>query len=184
MLQPVATKIMVIRHAEKPNVVDKGVSPAGLRDKSALSVKGWQRAGALAALFAPPPEIPLHPALAIPRFLFASLASSQRPLQTIVPLSEKLGLSINGGQKGQEADLIRQIVTCDGPVLVSWQREQIPQLAKILLEGSPDEGNQPAFWPPERFDVTWIFNLDAGVYRFAQVPQRLLASDFDWGIQQ
>lgn len=182
MLQPVATKIMVVRHAEKPNDVDHGVSPAGLRDKSALSVKGWQRAGALVSLFAPPPEISLHPALATPRFLFASLVSSQRPLQTIVPLSEKLGLTINGGQRGCEADLVRQITACDGPVLVSWQREQIPQLAKLLLEGSPDKDKHPASWPPHRFDVIWVFNLEAGVYRFSQVPQRLLAGDSDSGI--
>jgi len=179
VLQPLAAKIMVIRHAEKPNDVDNGVSPVGLRDKGSLSVKGWQRAGALVSLFAPPPDIPLHPALATPRFLFASLSSSQRPLQTIVPLSQKLGLTISGGQRGQEADLVRQITACDGPVLVSWQREQIPQLAKLLLERSPDEGKHPSSWPAHRFDVTWVFYLEDGVYRFSQLPQRLLAGDSD-----
>lgn len=182
MLQPVAPKIMVIRHSEKPNGVNSGVSPAGQRDKAALSVKGWQRAGALVAYFAPPPGLPIHPALTAPRFLFASLSSSQRPRQTIAPLSERLGLTINGGQRGQEADLLRQIIVCDGPVLVSWQREQIPQLAKLLLEGSPDEGKQPTSWPASRFDVTWVFDLQAGVYRFSQVPQRLLAGDPESGI--
>lgn len=182
MLQPVAPKIMLIRHAEKPNKTDNGVSPTGRSDKNALSVKGWQRAGALVAYFAPPTEAPLDPALAVPRFLFASLSSSQRPLQTIIPLSEKLGLKINGGQRGQEAELVRQIVACGGPVLVSWQREQLPQLAKLLLEGSPDADKVPPSWPTNRFDVTWVFNLQNGAYRFSQVPQRLLAGDAAAGV--
>lgn len=184
MPQPLAPKILVIRHAEKPNDVEGGVSPVGLRDKAALSVRGWQRAGALVALFSPPPDVPLHPALATPRFLFASLASSQRPLQTIVPLSEKLRAPVTGGQRGQEEDLVRQVTACDGPVLVSWQREQIPQLGKLLLAGSPDEPNRPASWPAHRFDVIWIFDLQSGVYRFSQLPQQLLAGDSDSPIEK
>lgn len=184
MLQPLAPKIMLIRHAEKPNDVDRGVFPTGRGDKSALSVRGWQRAGALAALFSPPPDVALHPALTTPRFLFASLASSQRPLQTLVPLSEKLQVSITGGQRGQEEELVRQVTACDGPVLISWQREQIPRLAKLLLTGSADAANVPASWPTHRFDVTWIFDLQSDVYRFSQLPHQLLAGDSDSPIQK
>ena len=184
MPQPVAPKIMVIRHAEKPNDAGAGVTPSGLHDKTALTVRGWQRAGALIALFSPPPGISLHPSLATPRFLFASLASSQRPLQTIVPLSEKLRLAVAGGQRGQEEELVRQVRACDGPVLVSWQREQIPPLAKLLLAGSPDEATCPANWPAHRFDVTWIFDLESGVYRFLQLPHCLLAGDSDSSIEK
>lgn len=184
MPEPLAPKIMVIRHAEKPNGADGGVSPTGLHDKAALSVRGWQRAGALVGLFAPSPGISLHPSLATPRFLFASLASSQRPLQTVLPLSEKLRLQVSGGQRGQEEELVRQVTVCDGPVLVSWQREQIPTLAKLLLTGSPDEANCPAQWSAHRFDVTWIFDLESGIYRFSQLPHRLLAGDSDSPIEK
>lgn len=184
MPQPLAPKIMVIRHAEKPNDVDAGVSRTGLTDKAALNVRGWQRAGALAVLFSPPPGVALHPALTTPRFLFASLASSQRPLQTLVPLSEKLQLPITGGRRGQEEELVRQVTACDGPVLISWQREQIPQLAKLLLTGSPDETNRPTSWPTSRFDVTWIFDLQSDIYRFSQLPQHLLSGDSDSHIQR
>src|SRR5690349_15940597 len=98
---------MVIRHAEKPNSLDGGVSPTGVRDKSSLSVKGWQRAGALAVLFSPS-GITAQPALAVPRYLFASVVSSQRPVQTVVPLSRKLNLSITGGRRGEERKLVEQ----------------------------------------------------------------------------
>jgi broad specificity phosphatase PhoE len=48
-------KIMVIRHAEKalPGGVISGVNEAGGPDPNSLSVRGWQRAGALAKLLAP-----------------------------------------------------------------------------------------------------------------------------------
>ncbi len=48
-------KIMLIRHAERPNA-DKslrGVGFDGRKDKESLTVRGWQRAGALARFFAP-----------------------------------------------------------------------------------------------------------------------------------
>jgi hypothetical protein len=183
MSLPVASKIMLIRHAEKPNNMDGGVSPTGVRDKTSLSVKGWQRAGALAVLFSPPGII-AQPALAVPRFLFASAVSSQRPVQTVLPLSRKLNLPITGGRRGEEKKLLEQVSSCDGPVLISWQREQIPGLAKLLLKGSPDEETSPMFWPQNRFDVTWVFDLQSGIYRFQQIPQCLLGGDSDSPIQK
>ncbi len=93
-------------------------------------------------------------------------------------------LPVTGGQRGKEEDLVRQAIACDGPVLISWQREQIPQLAKLLLAGSLDEANRPASWPTHRFDVTWIFDLQSGVYRFSQLPQQLLGGDTDSPIEK
>jgi hypothetical protein len=50
------SKIMVIRHAEKPDEAGTtfGVSVEGNQDPEALIVRGWQRAGALTTFFAPP----------------------------------------------------------------------------------------------------------------------------------
>jgi len=64
-----ATKIMVIRHAEKPDRY-KGAQYAGVNNLGAVAggdgakhlvTLGWERAGALVALFAPPggPEEPI-----------------------------------------------------------------------------------------------------------------------------
>jgi hypothetical protein len=74
-----ATKIIVIRHAEKPSGYNgtqyAGVNNlgtvAGCAGAKHLVTLGWERAGALITLFAAPwgPKTPL---LATPQFLFAS----------------------------------------------------------------------------------------------------------------
>jgi hypothetical protein len=50
-----ANKIMVIRHAEKPDDSGTvfGVTTEGLQDPEELTVRGWQRAGALATFSHP-----------------------------------------------------------------------------------------------------------------------------------
>src|SRR5213596_3394113 len=96
-----ATKIMLIRHAEKPSpsTPSHGISHEGERVKECLTIRGWQRAGALAILFAPPNGSGQIPNLAKPHFLFASKplkrGGSQRALQTLTPLAEKLGMKVN-----------------------------------------------------------------------------------------
>lgn len=67
-----ATKIMLIRHAEKPNGGTHGVDPSGERDDEDLTVRGWQRAGALARLFLPASGTFSDPRLATPHTIFAS----------------------------------------------------------------------------------------------------------------
>lgn len=53
MSKPTATKIMLIRHAEKPIKDFYGVTDKGVRDRHTLIVKGWQRAGALVVVYKP-----------------------------------------------------------------------------------------------------------------------------------
>ena len=48
-----ASKIMVIRHAEKPTPKISGVKETGDSSAHALIVRGWQRAGALATILIP-----------------------------------------------------------------------------------------------------------------------------------
>ena len=77
-MQP-ATKIMIIRHAEKPYTTPPpattGVTVLGQPDPDSLIVRGWQRAGALVALFAPSRGPLQSSELATPHFIFASSTS-------------------------------------------------------------------------------------------------------------
>ena len=176
------TKIMIIRHAEKPPSIGEpfGVTALGDQDVESLTIEGWQRAGALACFFAPT-DGPLQSAgLATPQFLFASESKSgggsARPVETITPLSSKLGLTPTTHKKGNFDKVAADAMACGGIALISWQHEDIPLIANLIL------GNQttvPQKWPGDRFDIVWVFDLNASSnsYTFSQVPQRLLAGD-------
>src|ERR1019366_5771874 len=92
-----AKKIMVIRHAEEHDDagVIAGVTVEGRPDTEDLTVRGWQRAGALIGLFLPPDGVFVDRNLATPDAIFASgigpHSKSQRPQNTVAPLAAKLG---------------------------------------------------------------------------------------------
>jgi broad specificity phosphatase PhoE len=176
------TKIMVIRHAEKPNG-EPGVMPDGSENAEALTATGWKRAEALVGLFAPADGRFTNPHLATPQTIFASGVSEEepslRPQQTVTPLAEKLGLHIRTDfPRGDEAELVEAAVAIGGVVLIAWQHEDIPDIAGDIL-GS-DQG-VPEHWKGHRFDLAWVFDRPDGGDRwtFIQVPQLLLPGDSD-----
>ena len=90
-----AAKIMLIRHAEKPNGDGgPGLMPNGVENPRALTLTGWKRANALVGLFNPPDGALPRPPLAKPMSLFASGSESLRPKQTIAPLATALNLTV------------------------------------------------------------------------------------------
>jgi hypothetical protein len=183
--KPNATKIMIIRHGEKPAASGSpfGVAIDGSQDSESLIVQGWQRAGALTTLFAPSRGPVQSPELATPQFLYASgiakHSSSKRPQETITPLQQKISVAIDTGfLKGDEAAMADDAASQNGIVLICWEHEAIPAIANQIL------GNNtivPQTWPGDRFDLVWVFDLNAstGQYSFTQVPQLLLAGDQD-----
>jgi len=107
-----ATKIMVIRHAERPpddGSID-GVSQSGAKDPKDLIVRGWQRAGALVRFFAPADGHFVNVQLATPDTIFASKVAhhspSLRPQHTVMLLADFLHKSIVQTHiKGEESAL-------------------------------------------------------------------------------
>jgi hypothetical protein len=198
---PGATKIMVIRHAEKPGVYDKetyaGIDLYGAADAGSLVTLGWQRAGALAALFDPFYSVVAPDSLASPQFLFAADPSeksasdaapnsdnepSQRPYQTILPLSLKLHLSIDAKHKKKDyATMVEKALARSGAVLVAWQHQDIPSIGNEILSQTGTKGiPMPQNWPGARYDLVWVFDRPGGsgpISTFTQVPQMLLAGD-------
>ena len=178
-----ATKIMLIRHAEKPlDPPPHGVTSDGVREKESLTVRGWQRAGALVSFFAPSNGRFQNEFIAEPRFLYASKPlkrnGSRRSLETITPLAEKLAIRINSNYpKGAEEEMLEEAFLCQGVVLISWQHNYIPMIANLILG---DATRAPQEWPEDRFDVVWVFDLDSqsAEYSFTQVPQSLLMGDW------
>ena len=173
-----ATRIMLIRHAEKPDDKDGGVDPKGKPDKHDLIVRGWQRAGALVQFFANPRD-PNGP-IKRPATIFATEpttgSDSKRPLHTVTPLAKFLNLNIDSTiAEGSEDALLKAAIAANGVVLIAWHHEKIPAIANLILQNTA----APQKWPGDRFDVAWIFTRDAPTapWQFAQAPQLLLAGD-------
>ena len=169
-------------HAEKPRpTLPYGVTLDGVREKESLTPRGGKEQ-VPGNFFAPTNGSFQDPALAAPQSLYASKPikrkGSKRPIETITPLAEKLAIRINSNFPRFEVEsMLEEVFLCDGVVLISWQREYIPQIADHIL------GNKtvaPKDWPEDRFDLVWIFDRDpsSARYSFKQVPQRLLMGDW------
>lgn len=172
-------KIMIIRHAERPikGGTDMAVDAQGQPDRNALLVKGWQRAGALASLFAKGSRQNDEPLLERPTLLFAANPTEAKPSDrtrlTLLPLSELIGLRIetpfSHGQEQQMADLLH---ASSGVVLVAWEHKAIAALVHGLTSGRV---GAPA-WPGNRYDMVYV--LDNGpAWRLRLAPQCLLDQD-------
>jgi hypothetical protein len=177
-----AQKIMVIRHGEKPQgaIPPYGVTTDGEQDANSLLVQGWARAGALAVLFAPSRGLLQSEELAQPQTIFAASdvggQSSKRPEETVSFVAQKLSLNVNTTYTvGQETQLAGAVKSCDGVVLVGWEHKHIPLIANAILGNT----SAPQKWPGERFDMVWVFDLDAagGTWRFSPVPELLMPGD-------
>src|SRR5271154_193167 len=170
-----AAKIMLIRRAEKPNGDGgPGLMPSGVENPRALTLTGWKRANALVGLFNPADGALPRPPLAKPRSLFASGSESLRPKQTIAPLASALNLPVRSFLKGQEPELVAAVKAAEDPVLVSWQHEAIPEIANLIRPSA----DVPTHWPAHRFDLVWVFDLQAsGTWSFTQVPELIMPGD-------
>lgn len=177
-----AQKIMLVRHAEKPEGKDAGVTAEGKQSDEELIVRGWQRSGGLVRLFAPRDGKFVDPHLARPNVIFASgtgkHSNTLRPQHTVLELATLLKLTLQTKYlKGDEADLAKAAVAASGPVLIAWEHEAIPDIVNAIV------GNNttcPQKWHGARFDLVWV--LDAkpgGGWSFTQVPQLLLCGDSD-----
>ncbi|GAB2540831.1 hypothetical protein [Nocardia heshunensis] len=181
---PLPDTVMIIRHAEKPTGSGKpyGITEDGERDEESLTVRGWTRAGALVDLFDPRGSdgkpTALRPGLSKPATIFASDPGghgSKRPGQTVTPLAAALELTIDSRYpKGQEAQLVAALGGAAGPVLISWQHENIGAIIGQLGTVTP---TPPKSWPDDRFDIVYVFTRSGAGWNFTQVPQVLLAGD-------
>jgi hypothetical protein len=187
MAQP--TRIMIIRHAEKPyddsKEKNKGVRMDGSSSDESLAVRGWQRAGALSLLFGSA-EIAQSRGLSVPQYLYASDpekkdrdgGKSRRPKQTLIPLAQRLELRIFADwEKGQEDNLCREVLKQTGAVLISWPHENIPDIAALIPGGNIP---QTQTWDDDRFDLVWVFDLlPSGNYSYKEIRQVLLSGDLE-----
>jgi hypothetical protein len=176
--------VILIRHGEKPgdDGPPRGVNRHGEQDEHSLSVRGWTRAGALAAVLAHSPN-PSHPSLATPGRVFATRATSsyrsKREHDTAAPTALRLGLPIGQDwEHGDEAGLAGAVTSEPSAALVVWHHGRMVDLVRSFPLSNPDD--VPAAWPEDRFDLYWILRREPGPalsYRFSTAPQLLLDGD-------
>jgi hypothetical protein len=173
------TKVMLIRHAEKPSDTIQGVTEAGRPDPDHLSVRGWQRAGALVRFFAPIGQNHCG-GIATPTAIFAckphNTTRSLRPFHTVLPLATALGITVHHEfARSDDVALFDAVLGVSGTALICWSHDPIPGIARKItgnLQGIPDK------WPAKRFDLVWIFDRIDNRWCFSQVDQMLLPGDF------
>lgn len=175
---------MLVRHGEKPadDGAPRGVNVDGKHDPHALSVRGWTRAGALAALFAHAPST-AHPGIVRPGRVMATQASdeakSRREVDTARPTSDRLGVALEDGHAhGDERQVAEEVLAKPDSTLIVWHHGT---LARLVGEFPVvNAGDVPSHWPEDRFDLIWVLTREPGdrlAYRFTAVPQELLVDD-------
>jgi hypothetical protein len=159
--------VVLLRHAEKPG--DAAVDLE--QDGPHLSPHGRARAAALA--------FHLPETLGRPDVLFAAATSkhSNRPLETITPLAERLGLAVHAKDPDHDFAALAAKILGDEQmsgklVVVCWHHGKLPQLAAALGVVNP-----PNPWPPAVFDRFWRIDFGGDGVRFTDLPHQLLFGD-------
>jgi hypothetical protein len=192
------SKIMIIRHAEKPpkspntngplDVLLDGKSGGG----DSLIVQGWQRAGALSAFFAPYNANPANPAIATPDYIYAAspVGETQRPCETVTPLAAWLKYAPNTPQfnttytiGGGEKDMVDSVLGLSGTVLICWEHDNImPNIMKAIDKKVTITNYSSITNPwPNVFYLVWILDLTVSTtgntYTWSPQNQNLIAGD-------
>jgi hypothetical protein len=137
-------KVVIIRHAEKP---DKG---------DHLSCKGFNRSLALPGVLYAKYKVPGN--IFVPSMGNSKSASHLRMLETIIPFAVKYNISINSKYDVDDVkEMAAAILKTNGYALVVWEHNKIDNLVKAL--GADVKGMK---WNNDDFDSIWIINFQNG----------------------
>lgn len=150
--------IVIMRHAEKPLNGDN------------LSCRGFNRSMQLPAL--------IRKKFGVPQYVYVPAPStgketkSGRMMQTVWPLATKYNLSINTNYEVKDAeDLVKNIRSKKGLVLVVWEHDAISDIVKKLgIKGGLK-------WPGTDYDGMWVVTIRGGKTSFSKTVQGLKPSD-------
>jgi hypothetical protein len=157
-------QVLLIRHAEKPDVGDD------------LSLKGRQRAAALAPYFLETAELLTH---GKPVAVYAQQPSDNRPsrrcLETVKPLAAALDLRVQQYMHRESGKMVKSIMKSrkyEGKtVVICWDHDELPEIAAAFGVADPPE------WSARSFDRVWIITFEGGRVRLKDAPQRLMYKD-------
>ncbi|KAF8814777.1 putative phosphoglycerate mutase family protein [Phlegmacium glaucopus] len=129
-------EIFLIRHGEKPSDGGQGLDP-----------QGEERAQCLTGVFGPQSPFDVG-------FIMAEQPQSNgdrtRPLMTVTPLAEELGLTVNTSCDRDDSDCVAKAVakfaaTSTANILICWEHSEINNIMKSLGLKSPPKYPDDAF---------------------------------------
>lgn len=161
-------QVIIIRHGEKPARGNE------------LNKQGWQRARALVDVFKNNPQFnSFGPAVAIYAQKPKDSQGSLRPIQTVTPLAQSLGLTVDSyflrTQQEQLAnDILHDHRYDDRMLVICWEHNAIPGI--VAAFGYMDG---PSQWDGDDvYDRAWVLNFSGDqVVSFANLPEQALPGD-------
>ncbi|KAL2060777.1 hypothetical protein VTL71DRAFT_9419 [Oculimacula yallundae] len=133
-----AQTVYLIRHGEKP--ADGG---------NGLTTQGMQRAQCLRNVFGASSQYNIE-------YIIAEQPKSSgkrtRPLMTVKPLANDLGLTVDTSCDRDDADCVAGLVdeySGSGNVLICWEHDNLSDIAKALGDSSPPT------YPDNSFNLIW-----------------------------
>ncbi|KAM0429748.1 hypothetical protein ACHAPT_006354 [Fusarium lateritium] len=144
--------VYFIRHGEKPE------------EGNGLNAQGQQRAQCLRSVFGASSKYNIghimaqtyKPGMALDTSerVHADLldGARKRPYDTVLPLAEDLGLTVDISCDRDDSDCVKDVVKGykgTGNILICWEHKRLNNLAKEL--GADDVDN----YPSDRFDIIW-----------------------------
>jgi hypothetical protein len=159
-------QVLIIRHAEKA---------ATGHD---LSSQGQARAQALVGFFENNPEVTQY---GTPAAIYAMSSENgtrtNRPVETVQPLAQALGLTIQQIVEADSSSMVNDILTnpaYDGKmVLICWVHQDISDIANQL-----GATQAPKKWDKKAYDRVWEIDYSDGqVSSFQDLPQQLMPGD-------
>lgn len=135
--------VYLIRHGEKPSDGSNG-----------LSAQGQQRAQCLVNVFSSSSGYNIGYILAEqPK----SDGSRERPVETVTPLANSLGLSVDTHCDRDDSDCVADAVngyTGDGNILICWEHGQLTNIVEALGDDNAPE------YPDSNFNLIWTDPAD------------------------
>jgi len=160
-------QIIIIRHGEKPATGNE------------LNEQGFQRAQALVGFFKSSPLVTQY---GTPAAIYAmapkDASGSLRPIETVTPLAQALGLTLHKDYtKEQLQPLVDEIMGnpayAGHMVLICWEHKIIPEMVKTFgYDLAPQQ------WPDDDFYSAWILNVSGGkVGGFRAISEAVMPGD-------
>ncbi|SDG89397.1 histidine phosphatase family protein [Mucilaginibacter gossypii] len=137
-------KLVIIRHAEKPDVGDN------------LSCAGFNRSLKLPEVLKAKFGLPDH--IYVPAMHQGKSTARVRMFQTISPFAAKYNLSVNSNfEEEDDNGVAKELTSKKGTILIVWEHNQIKPLLKALGMKVKD-----LEWPDSDFDSIWIVTFKKG----------------------